>query len=92
MKAGQSSAPKLIVVYYRMDQPGPSYCNVVRQSIQENPENPSNSDTSEYFVNIIPRVGVEFLLGLEFSFHEEYIQLSSGDEHHVEIEPVEKTR
>ena len=54
---------------------------MVAKNIQENPENPSESDNAEN-VNKIPVVRVELLLGvgLESSFEDEYEEPSSKKE------------
>ena len=63
IRAGGSSFPNLILLYCRMDQPGPSSRNVVPQIILESPESPSESETMDNPSNI-PRVGVEIPLGI----------------------------
>ena len=61
IRAGGSSFPNLILLYFRMDQPGPSTRNIAPQ-MNESPESPSSPDNR---IDNIPRVGVEILLRIE---------------------------
>ena len=70
IRAGGSSFPNLILLYCRMDQPGPSSRNVVPQIIQESPESPSEPEIIDS-PNNIPRVGVEIPLGIGLESEEE---------------------
>ena len=83
IRAGGSSFPNLILLYCRMDQPGPSSRNVVPQLIQESPESPQSPDN---IVENVPRVGVEIPLGigLESSSEDEYEEPSSEEENNVD--------
>ena len=78
VRAGGSSFPKLILLYCRMDQHGPSCWNVVPQDI-ESPESPRSPDN---FVENVPRVGVEIPLGigLESSSEDEYEEPSNEED------------
>ena len=76
IRTGGSSFPNLILLYCRMDQPGPS-CGTTVPQIIESPESPTGSNSSDVSVNDnnnVPRVGIEIPLGigLEDSSENEY--------------------
>ena len=79
IRAEGSSFPILILLYCRMDQPGPSSRNI----IPETPASPTGSDSSDVVTNNnVPRVGLEIPLGygLESSSEDEYEEPSSEEE------------
>ena len=78
IKAGGSSFPNLIPLYYRMDEAGPS-SRIVAPEIIESPESPQSPDN---VVENVPRVGVliPFGIGLESSSEDEYEEPSSEEE------------
>ena len=82
IRAGGSSFPNLILLYCRMDQPGPSSSNAVPQILLESPESPSESETMDN-PNNIPRVGVEIPLGIGLESDDEFEEPSSEEEENV---------
>ena len=82
IRAEGSSVPNLILLYCRMDQPGPSSSNAVPQFIAESPESPSESETMDN-PNNIPRVGVEIPLGIGLESDDEFEEPSSEEEENV---------
>ena len=82
IRAGGSSFPNLILLYCRMDQPGPSSRNVIPQIIQESPGSPSEPEIIDS-PNNNPRVGVEIPLGIGLESEEEYEEPSSEEEDNV---------
>ena len=82
-RAWGSSFPNLNLLYYRMDQPGPSSRTTLPQ-LFESPESPTGSNASGISVNNdnVPRVGIEIQLGigLESSSEDEYEEPSSEEE------------
>ena len=82
IRAGGSSFPNSILLYYRMDQPGPSSHNVIPQIIQESPDSPSEPENIDN-PYIIPRVGVEIPLGIGLESDDEYEEPSSEEEENV---------
>ena len=78
IRAGGSSFPILILLYCRMDQPGPSSRNVP-QGIRESPESPSEPENIE-IDNNVPRVGIEIPLGIGLESEDEYEEPSSEEE------------
>ena len=83
IRARGSSFPNLILLFCRMDQPGPSSRTTIPQLI-ESPESPTGSNASGISVNNdnVPRVGIEIPLGigLESSSEYEYEEPSSEEE------------
>ena len=82
IRAGGSSFPNLILLYCRMDRPGPSSRNAVPQIILESPESPSESETMDN-PNNMPRVGVEIPLGIGLESDDEVEEPSSEEEENV---------
>ena len=84
IRAGGSSFPNLILLFCRMDQPGPS-SRIGAPEIIESPESPTSSNASDVPINEnnnVPRVGIEIPLGigLEDSSEDEYEEPSSEEE------------